>query len=114
LEIASHTSLELKEITPTMKMFYSIMKPLIWRNVGHQRIKLTKKFGDFIAYCIHLLEVYEGEIFGFLGAMALVKLRDAHALRGCPRRTSGESLRIAGFDNLLKEAEKKSKQTSAT
>jgi ABC-2 type transport system ATP-binding protein len=66
--------------------------------------KLTKKFGDFIATDAITFEVYEGEIFGFLGANGAGKTTAMRMLCGLSTPTSGEAS-IAGFD-IYKDAEK--------
>jgi ABC-2 type transport system ATP-binding protein len=74
------------------------------RNVVIKTDKLTKKFGDFIATDSISFEVYEGEIFGFLGANGAGKTTAMRMLCGLSTPTSGEAT-IAGFD-IYKEAEK--------
>jgi ABC-2 type transport system ATP-binding protein len=59
--------------------------------------QLTKKFGDFIAANAITLEVYAGEIFGFLGANGAGKTTAMRMLCGLSIPTSG-SATIAGFD----------------
>jgi ABC-2 type transport system ATP-binding protein len=73
-------------------------------NVVIKTNKLTKKFGDFIATDAITFEVYEGEIFGFLGANGAGKTTAMRMLCGLSTPTSGEAT-IAGFD-IYKEAEK--------
>lgn len=58
---------------------------------------LTKKFGDFIATNAITLNVYPGEIFGFLGANGAGKTTAMRMLCGLSVPTSG-SATIAGFD----------------
>jgi ABC-2 type transport system ATP-binding protein len=58
---------------------------------------LVKKFGDFVANDQLTFEVYEGEIFGFLGANGAGKTTAIRILCGLSFPTSGE-LEIAGFD----------------
>ncbi len=58
---------------------------------------LTKKFGDFIAANNITLEVYKGEIFGFLGANGAGKTTAMRMMCGLSTPTSGEAT-IAGFD----------------
>jgi drug efflux transport system ATP-binding protein len=58
---------------------------------------LVKKFGDFTANDNLNFEVYEGEIFGFLGANGAGKTTAIRILCGLSKPTSGE-LNIAGFD----------------
>lgn len=59
--------------------------------------KLTKRFGDFIATNEISLEVYAGEIFGFLGANGAGKTTAMRMLCGLSTPSSG-SATIAGFD----------------
>ena len=59
--------------------------------------KLTKQFGDFIATNAITLEVYKGEIFGFLGANGAGKTTAMKMLCGLSIPTSGTAT-IAGFD----------------
>jgi ABC-2 type transport system ATP-binding protein len=66
-------------------------KPII------QVTNLVKKFGDFIANDHLTFEVYEGEIFGFLGANGAGKTTAIRILCGLSFPTSGE-LEIAGFN----------------
>lgn len=58
---------------------------------------LVKKFGDFVANDHLNFEVYEGEIFGFLGANGAGKTTAIRILCGLSFPTSGK-LEIAGFD----------------
>ncbi|MEP2347863.1 MAG: ABC transporter ATP-binding protein, partial [Algoriphagus sp.] len=74
------------------------------KNVVIKTDKLTKKFGDFIATDSISFEVYEGEIFGFLGANGAGKTTAMRMLCGLSTPTSGEAT-IAGFD-IYREAEK--------
>lgn len=66
--------------------------------------KLTKKFGDFIATNNLSLEVYRGEIFGFLGANGAGKTTAIRMLTGLLKPTSGYAS-VAGYDVYL-ESEK--------
>jgi ABC-2 type transport system ATP-binding protein len=66
--------------------------------------KLTKQFGDFTAVNEISFEVYEGEIFGFLGANGAGKTTAMKMLIGISNPTSGNAT-IAGFD-IYKETEK--------
>lgn len=66
-------------------------KPIIKVN------NLLKKFGDFVANDHLSFEVYEGEIFGFLGANGAGKTTAIRILCGLSYPTSGE-LEIAGFN----------------
>src|SRR6187401_845085 len=59
--------------------------------------KLTKRFGDFIAANEITLEVYKGEIFGFLGANGAGKTTAMRMLCGLSTPSSGKAT-IAGFD----------------
>lgn len=65
--------------------------------------KLTKRFGNFIAANEITFEVYEGEIFGFLGANGAGKTTAMRMLCGLSTPTSG-SATIAGFD-IYKQTE---------
>ena len=58
---------------------------------------LCKKFGDFVANDNLNFEVYEGEIFGFLGANGAGKTTAIRILCGLSIPTSGD-IKIAGFD----------------
>ncbi len=58
---------------------------------------LCKKFGDFVANDILNFEVFEGEIFGFLGANGAGKTTAIRILCGLSFPTSGE-IKVAGFD----------------
>ena len=58
---------------------------------------LTRKFGDFTAAGNLSLEVYKGEIFGFLGANGAGKTTAMRMLCGLLEPSSGEAS-IAGFD----------------
>jgi len=62
-----------------------------------QTEKLTKRFGDFIAANEITLEVYKGEIFGFLGANGAGKTTAMRMLCGLSTPSSGKAT-IAGFD----------------
>ena len=66
--------------------------------------KLTKKFGDFIAANEITFEVFNGEIFGFLGANGAGKTTAMKMLIGISKPSSGKAT-IAGFD-VYKETEK--------
>jgi len=59
--------------------------------------KLTKRFGDFIATNEITLEVYKGEIFGFLGANGAGKTTAMRMLCGLSIPSSGDAA-IAGYD----------------
>lgn len=58
---------------------------------------LVKKFGSFVANDNLSFEVYEGEIFGFLGANGAGKTTAIRILTGLSEPTSGEVI-VAGFD----------------
>ena len=66
--------------------------------------KLVKKFGSFVANDNLCFEVYEGEIFGFLGANGAGKTTAIRVLSGLSEPTSGEVI-VAGF-NAKKDPEK--------
>ena len=59
--------------------------------------ELTKKFGDFIAVDKISFNVYQGEIFGFLGANGAGKTTAMRMLCGLSTPSSGEAT-IAGYD----------------
>jgi ABC-2 type transport system ATP-binding protein len=65
---------------------------------------LVKKFGSFIANDNLNFEVYEGEIFGFLGANGAGKTTAIRILSGLSEPTSGEVM-VAGY-NAKKQPEK--------
>src|SRR4030066_1980826 len=65
---------------------------------------LVKKFGSFTANDNLNFEVYEGEIFGFLGANGAGKTTAIRILSGLSEPTSGEVF-VAGF-NAKKQPEK--------
>jgi ABC-2 type transport system ATP-binding protein len=58
---------------------------------------LTKRFGNFIATNAISFEVYQGEIFGFLGANGAGKTTAMRMLCGLSTPTSGTAM-IAGYD----------------
>jgi ABC-2 type transport system ATP-binding protein len=64
---------------------------------------LVKKFGHFVANDNLNFEVYEGEIFGFLGANGAGKTTAIRILSGLSEPTSGEVI-VAGF-NAKKQPE---------
>ncbi len=66
--------------------------------------KLTKRFGQFTAVNEITFEVFEGEIFGFLGANGAGKTTAMRMLCGLSIPTSGNAS-IAGFD-VYKQTEK--------
>jgi ABC-2 type transport system ATP-binding protein len=65
---------------------------------------LTKRFGDFIATNAITLEVYTGEIFGFLGANGAGKTTAMRMLCGLSVPSSGNAT-IAGYD-VYRETER--------
>lgn len=65
---------------------------------------LVKKFGSFTANDHLSFEVYQGEIFGFLGANGAGKTTAMKILCGLSSPTSGE-VKVGGFD-IYKETEK--------
>ena len=65
---------------------------------------LVKKFGSFVANDHLNFEVYQGEIFGFLGANGAGKTTAMKILCGLSSPTSGD-VKVAGFD-IYKETEK--------
>jgi len=65
---------------------------------------LVKKFGSFTANDNLSFDVYEGEIFGFLGANGAGKTTVIRILSGLSEPTSGEVI-VAGF-NAVKHPEK--------
>jgi ABC-2 type transport system ATP-binding protein len=58
---------------------------------------LVKKFGKFVANDNLNFEVYQGEVFGFLGANGAGKTTAIRILCGLSEPTSGE-ITVAGFD----------------
>ncbi len=58
---------------------------------------LVKKFGNFTANDNLTFEVYEGEIFGFLGANGAGKTTAIRILSGLSKPTSG-NVEVAGYD----------------
>ncbi len=58
---------------------------------------LVKKFGSFVANDDLSFEVYEGEIFGFLGANGAGKTTAIRILSGLSKPTSGTVV-VAGYD----------------
>lgn len=65
---------------------------------------LVKKFGSFVANDNLTFDVYEGEIFGFLGANGAGKTTAIRILSGLSEPTSGD-VKVAGYD-ARHEAEK--------
>jgi len=59
--------------------------------------KLTKQFGEFVAVDAISFEVYQGEIFGFLGANGAGKTTAMRMLCGLSKPSSGTAM-VAGFD----------------
>lgn len=72
-------------------------------NVVIKTEKLTKRYGDFIAANELTMEVYAGEIFGFLGANGAGKTTAMRMLCGLSLPSSGKAT-IAGYD-IYKETE---------
>ena len=66
--------------------------------------KLTKKFGAFTAVDAISLEVYRGEIFGFLGANGAGKTTAMRMLCGLSKPSGGQAV-VAGYD-VYRQAEK--------
>lgn len=67
------------------------------RNTAIHTENLTKRFGPFVAVDAISFDVYEGEIFGFLGANGAGKTTAMRMLCGLSRPTSGTAI-IAGMD----------------
>jgi ABC-2 type transport system ATP-binding protein len=65
---------------------------------------MTKKFGNFTANDCLNFRVYEGEIFGFLGANGAGKTTAIRMLCGLSKPTSGE-MTVAGYD-VYRDTEK--------
>lgn len=65
---------------------------------------LVKKFGRFVANDNLNFEVYQGEIFGFLGANGAGKTTAIRILSGLSEPTSGEVI-VAGFDAMKQSEE---------
>jgi ABC-2 type transport system ATP-binding protein len=59
--------------------------------------KLTKRYGSFVAANEITFEVYQAEIFGFLGANGAGKTTAMRMLIGLSRPSSGQAT-VAGFD----------------
>jgi ABC-2 type transport system ATP-binding protein len=74
------------------------------RNTVIKVRNLVKKFGSFIANDNLSFDVYEGEIFGFLGANGAGKTTAIRILTGLSEPTSGEVL-VAGFDARRQQEE---------
>ncbi len=67
------------------------------RQVSVKTDKLTRRFGKFVAVDQVSIEVYQGEIFGFLGANGAGKTTMIRMLCGLLKPTAG-SASVAGFD----------------
>lgn len=67
------------------------------RNTVISVSNLVKRFGNFVANDHLNFEVYEGEIFGFLGANGAGKTTAIRILTGLSQPTSGEVM-VAGFN----------------
>jgi ABC-2 type transport system ATP-binding protein len=74
------------------------------RKVAITTDKLTKRFGHFTAVNEITFDVFEGEIFGFLGANGAGKTTAMRMLCGLSIPTSGKAT-VAGFD-VYKQTEK--------
>jgi len=74
------------------------------KKVSVQAIDLSRQFGNFIAVDQINFEVYQGEIFGFLGANGAGKTTTIRMLTGLLKPSAGEG-RVNGF-NISKDAEK--------
>jgi len=59
-------------------------------NIIIRVVNLVKKFGDFVANDRLTFNVYQGEIFGFLGANGAGKTTAIRILCGLSAPTSGE------------------------
>jgi len=73
------------------------------KSVSVQVQNLTRKFNQFVAVNQVSFEVYQGEIFGFLGANGAGKTTTIRMLCGLLLPTSGNGT-VAGFD-ILRESE---------
>lgn len=67
------------------------------RDIAIHTEQLTKRFGPFVAVDAISFDVYEGEIFGFLGANGAGKTTAMRMLCGLSRPTSGKAV-VAGLD----------------
>jgi len=67
------------------------------RTISVQTSDLTKRFGKFVAVDKVSIEVFKGEIFGFLGANGAGKTTMIRMLCGLMRPSDGEGT-VAGFD----------------
>jgi len=74
------------------------------REIAVKTVDLTRKFGDFVAVDQVNIEVYKGEIFGFLGANGAGKTTMIRMLCGLLKSSSGEGS-VAGLD-INQESEK--------
>jgi len=72
-------------------------------NIVIETKELTKRFGNFTAVAHISFNVYEGEIFGFLGANGAGKTTAMRMLCALSKPTSGKG-KVAGFD-IGKESE---------
>jgi len=67
------------------------------KKIAIKAVNLNKNFGSFVANKDLNFEVYQGEIFGFLGANGAGKTTAIKILCGLSKPTSGE-ISVAGFD----------------
>ncbi|MEJ2537802.1 MAG: ABC transporter ATP-binding protein [Calditrichia bacterium] len=74
------------------------------REIAVKTVDLTRKFGDFVSVDQVNIEVYKGEIFGFLGANGAGKTTMIRMLCGLLKSSSGEGT-VAGLD-INQESEK--------
>ena len=74
------------------------------KNISVETQNLTRKFGKFIAVNQVSIKVYQGEIFGFLGANGAGKTTMIRMLCGLLKPSEGTGS-VAGFD-VMKENEK--------
>jgi ABC-2 type transport system ATP-binding protein len=74
------------------------------KNISVETQNLTRKFGKFIAVNQVSITVYQGEIFGFLGANGAGKTTMIRMLCGLLKPSEGTGS-VAGFD-IMKENEK--------
>jgi len=74
------------------------------KEISVQTSELTRKFGKFIAVNKVSVTVYEGEIFGFLGANGAGKTTMIRMLCGLLKRSEGNGT-VAGFD-IYRDTEK--------
>ncbi|MEZ5050012.1 MAG: ABC transporter ATP-binding protein [Saprospiraceae bacterium] len=78
-------------------MFHSTYAKVMEKKIVIKVENLVKAFGDFIAVDNISFEVYQGEIFGFLGANGAGKTTAMRMLCGLSTPTSGDA-QIAGYD----------------